>query len=235
MGVLGLTTPSSPLENAEGLAGDIRFALEQAAADGYEHLILRLPADESRRIRAAEEAGLRLVDVGIDLGMKLDGRRAPAVASAEVRGHLATDVEDLCQIAGDVFGYSRFAADPFFTPDQVGAFYRQWLRNLCNGLAGVVLVATFADEIAGFVSCALDGSVARIPLIATSDAYRRQGIGRALIGAALRWSTAAGAQTLRVKTQAANYPALVLYERMGFTIASSELTFSAALAAPREG
>jgi ribosomal protein S18 acetylase RimI-like enzyme len=234
MGTLALAMPLAPRDTAEAIADDLRFALEQAAADGYAHLIFRVPAGAPRLIHAAEQAGMRLVDIGIDLGLQLDGTRLPSLANADVRPATGDDIEDLCLIAEDAFGFSRFGADPFFGPDQVTAFHRQWTTNLCNGLAAVVLVAEAADEIAGFVACSLDGNAARIPLIATSDAHRRQGIGRALIGAALRWSGAAGARTIRVKTQAANYPALVLYERMGFTIASSELTFSAAPTGPRE-
>jgi ribosomal protein S18 acetylase RimI-like enzyme len=69
--------------------------------------------------------------------------------------------------------------------------------------------------------------VGRIPLIATNEEHRRQGVGRALIDASLRWFSAAGIKTVYVKTQAANYAALALYTRSGFRIASSELTFSA--------
>jgi TDP-D-fucosamine acetyltransferase len=229
MGALSLAAPVTPQDTAEEVAADLRFTLGQAAADGYEHLIFRVSAAAPRIIRAAEDAGMRLVDVGVDLGMKLDDRRSPSIASADVRSATTHDIEDLCEIAEDAFGFSRFGADPFFSADQVTAFHRQWTTNLCNGLAAVVLVAEAADEIAGFVSCSLDATAARIPLIATSQAHRRQGVGRALIGAGLRWSREAGAETIRVKTQAANYPALVLYERMGFTIASSELTFSVTL------
>jgi ribosomal protein S18 acetylase RimI-like enzyme len=141
----------------------------------------------------------------------------------------ADEVEALCELAGDAFALSRFAVDPFFSSAQAQAFFRQWTRNLCTGLAQAVLVGDLDGAPAGFVSCALAGEEGRIPLIATDARHRRRGLGRALVGAALRWFAGAGAPVVHVKTQAANYPALALYQRSGFTTSRTELTFSATL------
>jgi ribosomal protein S18 acetylase RimI-like enzyme len=232
MGALALT-PAEPGARRQGLAADLRLALAEASDDGYAHVILRVPAEQLQLARAAEQAGLRLVDVAVDLVTALP--RQHSVVTTGVRKAAGNDLDALRSIADGSFEFSRFSTDPFFTDDQVTGFYRQWITNLCDGLAEMVLVAVAADEIVGFTSCAVqrDGS-GRIPLIATSDAHRRQGIGRALIDASIAWFSSAGLKTAWVKTQAANYPALALYHRAGFTIGASELTFSAMLNQPRQ-
>jgi ribosomal protein S18 acetylase RimI-like enzyme len=216
---------------AAALEADLHVALAEAADDGYAHVILRVPTADLRLARAAEESGMRLVDVAVDLvSPNTPSRTVSAATSACIRPARPSDIDSLRSIAEGSFELSRFAADPFFTSEQVAGFFRQWVTNLCDGLAMVVLVAEAADEVAGFTSCALqaDGS-GRIPLIATSDAYRRQGVGRALVEASLRWFFAEGIHTVWVKTQAGNSPALALYHRAGFRVGTAELTYSASL------
>jgi ribosomal protein S18 acetylase RimI-like enzyme len=212
------------------LAADLRLALSEATDDGYAHVIMRVPAEELSVARIAEQCGLRLVDVAVDLTTAITGRRGITAVGPRVRPAIPGDVDALRAIAESAFEFSRFGADPFFSVEDVAGFYRQWITNLCGGLAKAVLVAEASDEIAGFSTCVLqdDGS-GRIPLIATSDAHRRQGVARVLIDSSLRWFTDAGIKTAWVKTQAANYPALALYHSAGFTVAAAELTYSVTL------
>ena len=212
---------------AESLDIELRALLTQAAGEGYRHLIFRIPADRHPVIWAAERADFRLVDVGIDSTFSL---RSAATSEAPpmlpVRAARTDDLPRLQEIAGDAFAHSRFTADPFFSDEQTRAFYERWIANLAGGLAQAVLVCDLAGEVAGFVSCALKAEEGRIPLIATAATRRHHGIGRGLVSAALQWFAGAGAQVVRVKTQASNYAALALYHRAGFTVSSAELTFS---------
>jgi len=230
MGVLELLEPEISSRAVERVARDLRLGLREAAADGYAHLILRLPAKDTNAIRAAEQAGMRVVDIGVDLVVRLPGPRGASLVGPIVRPASQQDLVALQDIAGDAFELSRFAADPFFSGEEVAAFYRRWISNLCDGLAAEVLVAHANDEIAGFVSCSLQSKASgRIPLIATSDAHRRQGVGRALVDASLRWFAAAGLREVFVKTQVANYSALALYQSCGFRVALAEVVLSACL------
>jgi ribosomal protein S18 acetylase RimI-like enzyme len=232
MGLLAIVSTDARQRQAQ-LAADLRLALSEAADDGYAHLIMRVPTEQLRVARIAEQCGLRLVDVAVDLTTAITGRRGITAVGPRVRPAVPGDVDALRAIAESAFEFSRFAADPFFSVEDVAGFYRQWITNLCDGLAKAVLVAEASDEIAGFSTCSVqDDGTGRIPLIATSDAHRRQGVARALIDASLRWFAAAGIKTARVKTQAANYPALALYHSAGFTVAAAELTYSATLSAP---
>ncbi len=207
--------------------------LSKARDDGYEHLIFRVAGDDSAAVQGAERAGFRLVDVGVDFVYRFDyDVRRPRPTPPGVRTWREGDVEALQDMAGTVFTFSRFQADPHFTTTQVQAFHRQWIANLCHGLAREVLVYEAGNGPAGFVSCAVDGDQGRIPLIASAATHRRRGVGRALVDGALDWFRAAGAREVYVKTQASNVPAVNLYERAGFVLGRCELTFSCSLARP---
>lgn len=209
------------------VVSDVQRALAAAARDGYAHVMLRVAAERLEVAAAAERCGMRLVDVALDL-VATHIEHRPTLMHA--RPAEPADLPTLRMIASSAFDFSRFATDPFFSAEEVAGLYRQWITNLCQGLARSVMVITAADEIAGFTSCAVDGDgVGRIPLIATSDDHRRQGIGRALIESALAWFCRERVNTVWVKTQAANYAALALYHRAGFTVGASELTFTAIL------
>ena len=175
---------------------------------------------------AYERAGLRLVDIGVDSTIRLGGpadNQPPA--GALIRVARPDETPALCQL-GEAFTLSRFSADPFFTEGQVRDFHRQWITNLCNGLAAVVLVCEQDNELAGFVACTLHNSEGRIALIASHEKFRRRGIGRELVNASLRWFAESGVEVAHVKTQAHNYPALALYHSAGFAVSKTELTFS---------
>lgn len=227
MGVLAVA-PTAVAREPSTLASDLRLALKEAADDGYHHVILRAAVEQLGLARAAEECGLRLVDVAVDHSTAVGPRRALVALGPSLRPVRDEDLDALRCIAEDSFKHSRFASDPFFTREQTAGFHRQWVSNLCDGLADIVIVAEASGEVAGFTSCVrqADGT-GRIPLIATSEDFRRQGVGRALIDASLEWFAAASITTAYVKTQVANYAALALYRAAGFTVAKGELTFSA--------
>jgi ribosomal protein S18 acetylase RimI-like enzyme len=227
MGVLAVA-PAALARDPSTLTADLLLSLREAADDGYAHVILRVEVEQLALARAAEECGLRLVDVSVDHSAKVGPRRALTALGPSVRLAGPADVDVLRCIAQESFRHSRFASDPFFTKEQSAELHRQWVSNLCNGLADAVIVAEATGEIAGFTSCVRqsDGS-GRIPLIATSEDFRRQGVGRALVDASLQWFASAGIGVAHVKTQVANYPALALYHAAGFAVTKGELTYSA--------
>jgi dTDP-4-amino-4,6-dideoxy-D-galactose acyltransferase len=230
--LLGERGRDSLLARSDALALDLRAALREAELDGYRHLSLRVPAEDIPAIWAAERAGLRLMDVGVDLSIKLDRIRVPAAGSHPVRIGVPADASAMQAMTVGAFGLTRFAIDPFFSEAQVDNFYKTWAANLFGGMADVVLVVEIEARPAGFIGCKLaaDGTrEGRISLIATAAEFQRRGVARELIASALAWFTDAGCRVASVKTQAANYPAVALYERAGFTVSRSELTFTTTL------
>jgi ribosomal protein S18 acetylase RimI-like enzyme len=233
MGALVLTegTGDGPLNvQADALSDELRSALHEAEVDGFRHLSLRLAAHDLAAVWAAERCGLRLMDLAVDLRFRFDSTALPARGERAVRLGQPADVPAMREMTAGAFGLTRFGVDPFFTQPQVDSFYATWATNLFEGLADAVLIAELEGRPAAFVSTkrAPDGS-GRIPLVATATEFQRRGIARDLVAAALAWFADAGCSVAYVKTQAANYPAVALYERAGFTISQSELTFTTTL------
>jgi ribosomal protein S18 acetylase RimI-like enzyme len=197
--------------------------LDRARTDGFDHVILRVMAGDFSGIRDAETTGMSLVDMAIDFARPAGEIEREALVLRDASPDHLPWARDL---GGRAFVHSRFYSDPFFSPEQGMAFHRQWVTNLWNGLASFVLVAAVEDRNAGFICCGQDGNEGRIVLITTDERVRGRGVGRALVSGALERMAASGVETARVKTQAANIGALNLYERCGFMIAASELTYS---------
>jgi dTDP-4-amino-4,6-dideoxy-D-galactose acyltransferase len=194
---------------------------------GYSHLTYRPPIEDWDAIHAAQRAGFLLIDLGVDFILHPD--KACVSGEGALRLSRDEDLPSLRDLAAKVFVQSRFGVDPFFSSAQVESFHAQWVTNLHNGLAQSVFVSEHQGEVTGFVSCSLQGSQGRIPLIGVDGTYRRAGTGSALVGAAVTWLRAEGATEIRVKTQATNVPAVRLYERNGFVLDRTEVTYSKVL------
>ena len=71
------------------------------------------------------------------------------------------------------------------------------------------LVALCGSDLVGFVvaSWLREETVAEVEGLFVERAYRRQGIGGALIGACMAWARTAGASTLRLEVRASNVAA----------------------------
>ncbi|MEX1254781.1 MAG: GNAT family N-acetyltransferase [Dehalococcoidia bacterium] len=232
-GVIEGVEPAAGAGRAAAVHALLEALLAEARAEHYDHLIYRVPGDDPATTHGAERAGLRLVDVGVDFVYHFDHDvRRPRPSPPGVRPWRDADLPALRDMAGAVFTHSRFGADPHFTAEQVEAFHRQWITNLCNALAREVLVFEADGAVAGFISCAVNGDEGRIPLVASSATHRRRGAGRAMVDGALDWFRMEGMRAAYVKTQAGNLPAVNLYERSGFALDRCELTFSISLARP---
>jgi ribosomal-protein-alanine N-acetyltransferase len=97
---------------------------------------------------------------------------------------------------------------------------RRYLRAVRRYAYAAVLVAETPEGIVGRLSIARDTHpasehVADLGLIVASG-YRRRGIGRALLDAAVDWARAAGIRKLELHVFPHNEPAINLYEKLGY-------------------
>ncbi|MGL4311112.1 MAG: GNAT family N-acetyltransferase [Paracoccaceae bacterium] len=83
-------------------------------------------------------------------------------------------------------------------------------------LPKAVLAVRKHGRIAGLGFVGLHGKVAMLHALAVAEAFRRQGIARALAGNAARWAQDNGATTLALLVTAENSPALSLYAGLSF-------------------
>ena len=97
---------------------------------------------------------------------------------------------------------------------------RRYLKAVRRHPDAAVLVAVDDDHVVGRLSLARDPHpasthVADLGLMVAAS-HRRQGIGRALLEAAVTWSRRAGVRKLELHVFPWNEPAIQLYESFGF-------------------
>ena len=94
-----------------------------------------------------------------------------------------------------------------------------------------VFVARDGDDLVGVIHV---GGVKRLEAcffaelggLVVSESVRRQGVGRRLVDAALKWSRERGYQTLRVRTNVLRPEAPLFYESLGFTRVKDQMVFA---------
>lgn len=122
--------------------------------------------------------------------------------------------------AGDLDPILRLATESIEGPRWTRRDYEQiLLGGPAVPLARFSAVALCDGTLAGFAMTSLlhQETVAEVEGLVVAREYRRQGIGRALIGACLDWATGAGASDVRLEVRGSNEAAIALYRGLGFS------------------
>lgn len=216
---------------AAGYAELLGVVRRRTEAMGYDQLLRRTSTNSLEEIWALGHAGYELMDVGVTFARALDEPiEVPGYDDLVVR--LATD-KDLDEIipamVADPWG-GRYDADPMYPDHKVQGLRDRWLRNSLHGRADAVLVGEMEGRPAGYVTCLLDDQTGEgeIDLVGTVPEFRgRRVAGRVLQHAVAWFSTRT--RFVTVRTQANNFAATALYEKGGFTLYQSDLTFRLAV------
>jgi GNAT superfamily N-acetyltransferase len=128
---------------------------------------------------------------------------------------------------------SRYEADPAYDPAHVRQLRERWLWNSHRGRAAAILVGDVDGQPAGYATCVIDARSGHgdIELVGTLPQFRGRRIGLRLIEHAVAWFSTR-TRKVTVRTQATNFPAAALYEKSGFTLDFSDLTFRLSLTTP---
>jgi ribosomal protein S18 acetylase RimI-like enzyme len=199
------------------------------AGEPYDTVAATVEAADVEATWALTAAGFRLLDTKMTYALDLRGAAAPAADApgVDVGGAAPAERDALVALAREVFaGYrSRFTADPALPAAARAEFYATWMRNSFEGFADAVLVARLGGQPAGFCTLKRGGlggvRYARIDLVGTAPAARRQGVFDALVAeTARRARPDAGALVLVSKLD--NYPVQAALARLGFRLVSAE-------------
>lgn len=205
---------------------DMRAEMKAVAPHGDSFFSVKQRSSDVRTVATLVHAGFDVIDVGVTL--EHSGEGGTGSAHAAVTEATEQDADMVADLAGECFARSRFHADWRIGATRANAIKREWARNACRGRAAVVYVAKSNGKIAGFLSVMTPRNEAVIDLIGVTGAHRGHGFGRALSQRFIRdWR--GRAQHLRVGTQAANIPALRLYESLGFRVSETAYVLHAHL------
>jgi uncharacterized protein (UPF0276 family)/ribosomal protein S18 acetylase RimI-like enzyme len=164
---------------------------------------------------AAIERGFDHVDTKLIFERTLDGDRDTDPAET-VRPVRELDRPRLREIAGSTYHDTRFYNDDRFDEVTCDELYATWIANACDDYADEVLVATAADRPVGFITCSVEDGTGEIGLVGVASQAQGQGLGTALLTAAIDWFNRHHADRVTVRTQAGNDSAIGLYRAAGF-------------------
>jgi ribosomal protein S18 acetylase RimI-like enzyme len=183
----------------------------------------KVPTRQIDAVRALSAHGFYVVDVNVTLSRVLDStpdtRHLPC-ESVVIRDIEPGSYDQVLDIAGSCFVYSRFHLDPAIPDRLAHAVKRAWVRSYIEGNRGErLLVALLDGQPAGFLAVlqtTVQDTLCRvIDLIGVHHRCQGKGVGKALVAFLIRES-AGRYPALRVGTQVANIPSLRLYESSGF-------------------
>lgn len=109
-------------------------------------------------------------------------------------------------------------------PDEVTLTVEQEkgvINDFLSSARAILLVAEVDGKVVGELSLKAISSRRAVQHVATlgmsvKDGFRRQGVGRALLTAAIEWAPSAGIKRIELYVYARNTPAIALYEKHGF-------------------
>ena len=170
-----------------------------------------------------KECGFRKIETLVQLARDLSAEDHH-VSPPNIRFSNSQDADFCANIAEAVFQSDRYHADPMVSESMASQIKAAWARNEVNGRTDKTFIWDADGKIAGFNGCLLQDRTMTVDLIAVSQTYQGQGIGAALIKAAL--SHYAGlADCALIATQDSNTGALSLYHKLGFIETARFRTF----------
>lgn len=205
-------------------AAAIKSAMRSTAPQGRAFFFAKHGAGDVAGVETLVKAGFNVTDVSVTFVHDGADARQLEADAPEVEIATTADVAEVADLAGRCFTFSRFHADRRVGSDSANAVKREWARNSCLGRAAVVYVIRLAGCVTGFLAVlkreSRAGSEAIIDLIGVDAAHQGKGYGRVLTERFVRdWQ--GRAKRLSVGTQAANIPALRLYESLGFRVSET--------------
>lgn len=141
----------------------------------------------------------------------------------EMRLATAGDLPGLCVLYEEFYRSGAGQQPEYYLPASCDGAYP---GESIAGPMDDIIVAASGDAFAGFAhvkqertppyACVKPYDYAMLVDLVTAPAYRRQGVGQALVQAAKDWATRRGLAYLELNVLPENGPALGLYQKMAF-------------------
>ena len=200
-----------------------------ARSERFQLLIARVPAAATAVVQALEDAGFRLMDTLVTYERSLGGAMGVAPADPRVRAARPGDEAAVASVAGAAFrGYAgHYYADARLDRRAADAAYVDWAGRCLRERAAAdqVLVAEADGTVCAFGAFRLaSAEVCDLVLYAVAPGAQREGLGRALTSAGLRWAAARGCGRFRSSTQLTNLASQTLWTRLQMSPVAAQHT-----------
>jgi dTDP-4-amino-4,6-dideoxy-D-galactose acyltransferase len=192
-------------------------------AQGVRCLYLMLDPQDEESAAAADAGGYRLVDVRLTLRHGLASVPAPD-PDVPIREAGLRDLGALTALAARSHRDSRFYHDDGFPRERCDTLYATWIEQAVRDSDRWVGVREVEGRAVGYqaVRPPGDSGIAAMEILAVDKSHRREGIGRNLLSAGLRWGRSAGASAVETATQERNRVSLQTHLALGFVCTRRE-------------
>ncbi len=186
----------------------------------------RLDHLQIRESMALENAGFRFIEMVYRLRLDSFEGIDPPRDVVQVSPASGSDLSSIEAIAYTAFTTGRFLLDRRLPPDLSNRRYATWVRNSFDAPGHTILKAEVGRELVGFfiLEDRSDGAV-YWHLTAIASAWQGRGIGSSLWRTILLRHQAEGARSVETTISGHNLAILNLYERLGFSFSSAQMTF----------
>jgi len=180
-------------------------------------------------IQLAEKHGFHFTDVRMIMERKIEPEFSPLKLPGEINFRLANnrDVDQLMEIADDLYSLSRYYFDENFPKDRLGEFYQSWVKKAVLGqFDDYAWVLYDKNNILGFCTAMVKNRpIARIGLVGIKNLFAGKGYGRLLLLHFLNDLKFRNINQVEVVTQGRNIPAQRLYQKSGFLTKCTEIYY----------
>lgn len=125
--------------------------------------------------------------------------------------------EQIVNIAGKSFQYSRFFNDTKLPQEKAKNIYLHWTKCAFGQDNKYFVVSEREGQVAGYILFSIDEDNSIIELIAVDEKYRGQRVGKSLIQTMEAFVIEKKIKEIKVGTQVDNISAVKFYLKMGFT------------------
>ncbi|MEG9488066.1 dTDP-4-amino-4,6-dideoxy-D-galactose acyltransferase [Mannheimia indoligenes] len=184
---------------------------------GREIVQAKVAADNFVHIDRLQKQGFIFVEGEVEFAFDLAKFSQNPTACSEAK---MSDLPELISLFGSAFPNSRFRP-PYFSIEENQRFYQTWIENAVKGEFDDICLIKRNElgQLQGAITVRLlAGKQAKIGLLAVEPRFQQQGIGSALLHAAIYWAKQQQVDKLFVATQSSNLKAARLYQSLGANI-----------------
>lgn len=216
--------------------------LNAARADNYQHLSIRVDAEEFSQVHMFESAGFRLIDVSVKFSRPMPLKPnavTPTRKGWSVRLSTPQDSAWMRELGSMSHTQTHFLNDPLLPNERTRTLFDAWVARCIDKLAyRIYVLEDESGKGCGFViylrNPSMKETVGVQPLILDyvilAPEARGGGLGPWFIQESLKREREAGFDYCELRTSAHNHAAIGCYEKLGFRICATDMVLHGATA-----
>jgi len=208
-------------QNFEYSKKNIEITNELNSFGEFPYIICKHKLSDLPVIHALESTGFQIISVDIELKTEVDkpleimkGMKNEFLIERFNQKH-ENKFTDLINKTQRFFDSTHFYKSPYLDNCLCDDFYKEWILKNVRGRTNENYIATYENEIIGFIFGNKDGRKINIDLLWVNENFRKLGIGKFLVLSLIKNRKC---DEVIVKTQMNNHSAVKLYTKMGFNI-----------------